>query len=994
MPVRPGNERAPAAAASRSKLERVVRQIGHLLPAQGPINVFIHHNTLHAFEHLPFDEAVLEASRLFGCQPYLSEDRYRQELRHGRIHEADVNAVLAAELGPRADATVLANLSRLELRRRIAIFGIPQRHGPALRWTLEETNVLKRLRADLPAEAQNALGLGNPHNGGRAEQARYIRRLWDSCRRAIERAANVSPAVQPAPIRHRDLLLAAFELDIDQWVHPPLIRATSAFLDQGLADWAMPGRERGLYRCFVDLYRSRLARWCGPIGKELQRSLCAEHDEQQDSWTSLARSLECLGLAADEWEPFLRAEALALRGFAGMIHQFELRPDRVPARAVPAQLVDFFAVRLLILRAALSYAAPAAGYQGSLAELRPWLRNHLPQPPAPSADDRAWPLFHLAQLGGLNVAHVDNLNAEEIARVEAELGEFDQTARRRLLHRAYERRLRQRYFDALAQHRPQPVSKPAFQVVFCIDEREESIRRHLEEVDPSVETFGIAGFFGVAMYYRGVTDAHARPLCPVAIRPRHFVAEINTASASGLRARLLRLSEQVGALVDKNVHLGSRRARRGAAIFAVLGALWVIPLVLRVVFPWLHRALRRSYDSLQLRRVRLAIEHQEAQRPPLGEQVGFTTEEMTEIVFSQLAATGIRQRFAPLVLILGHGSTSLNNPHESAHDCGACGGGRGGPNARAFAQMANLPQVRAALDARGLHIPSEVWFVGGERNTASNDIALYDTELAPNHVHALLRQAINSLESARRREAHERCRRFDNAAPSLTPAASLRHVQTRSADLAQPRPEFGHATNALCLIGRRSRTRGLFLDRRAFLVSYDANGDPDGAQLDQLLGAVVPVVAGISLEYYFGYVDPTNYGSGTKLPHNVTALVGVMDGAQSDLRTGLPWQMLEIHEPVRLSIVVEAKTALIRRLLEQRAELKRLVDHGWVFLATLDPASGEIVELDATGEHRYVPEHALAVCPGSSRAHYEGRRGHLPFVALGAATARSNAPAD
>ena len=35
----------------------------------------------------------------------------------------------------------------------------------------------------------------------------------------------------------------------------------------------------------------------------------------------------------------------------------------------------------------------------------------------------------------------------------------------------------------------------------------------------------------------------------------------------------------------------------------------------------------------------------------------------------------------------------------------------------------------------------------------------------------------------------------------------------------------------------------------------------------------------------------------------IAGLLGVMDGAQSDLRTGLPWQMVEIHEPTRLAIV-------------------------------------------------------------------------------------------
>ena len=141
--------------------------------------------------------------------------------------------------------------------------------------------------------------------------------------------------------------------------------------------------------------------------------------------------------------------------------------------------------------------------------------------------------------------------------------------------------------------------------------------------------------------------------------------------------------------------------------------------------------------------------------------------------------------------------------------------------------------------------------------------------------------------------------------------------------MAQPRPEYGHATNAFCIVGRRERTRGLFLDRRAFLVSYDPARDHDGALLARIMAAVVPVVAGISLAYYFSYVDPSGYGCGTKLPHNVTSLLGVMDGAQSDLRTGLPWQMVEIHEPTRLAIVVEGTPDRVWRGVQDNPAIQR-----------------------------------------------------------------------
>ena len=66
-------------------LTGVIDRLAHLLPAQGPISIFIHHNTLHAFEHLPFEEAVVRAGEQLRCEPFLPESRYRDKLASGRI---------------------------------------------------------------------------------------------------------------------------------------------------------------------------------------------------------------------------------------------------------------------------------------------------------------------------------------------------------------------------------------------------------------------------------------------------------------------------------------------------------------------------------------------------------------------------------------------------------------------------------------------------------------------------------------------------------------------------------------------------------------------------------------------------------------------------------------------------------------------------------------------------------------------------------------------
>ena len=960
-------------------LEHMIDHLAHLLPAQGPISIFIHHNTLHAFEHLPFEDAVERGAERFNCQPFLSEARYRAKLGDGRILAKDVEFLIRETLGERGDETIATVGTRFDVWRRIVLHGIPAAHGRTLSWLLEETEALSRVRTDLPRDAK--LAWSALVEGDGAERA-AVRHLWEACASAAARAGEARALNPPALVRHRDLLLAATGIDSDAWAHAVLIRFIAGYLDQGLAPWVMPHRERGIHGCFLELYGTPLAAQCAPWARSLPAIVADDRDAGRTPIASIEHSLHALGVADAEWEDYLTADVLALRGWAGMVRQIEVRPDRVPAKEVPATLSGYLAVHLLLERAALEYAARhALGRREPLSALRTDLRERIPPVAVPTTSERAWPLFHVAQLCGLDASIVDHWTADDVRRIESELNELTRVLQRQFLHRAYERTVRHRFYDALIRHTSrEPPPSPIFQAIFCIDEREESIRRHLEEVEPMVETASTAGFFNVPMYHQAATDAHPRPLCPVVIRPDHFVEEVEE-EPEAFTGRSRRAQRRAAGFLGYNVHYGSRMLVRGALLMTLIGGLMLIPLVFRVVFPWLASRWRRVRETTTTpAHTRLRLERDDTAPPPIGKYAGFTVAEMSAIVRRVLEDTGIAGRLSRLVFVVGHGSVSLNNPHESAHDCGACGGGRGGPNARAFAQMANDSRVRDRLAREGLRIDPSTWFVGAQRNTCNNTITLFDADLVPDDRQPLLARARDVFDTARRREAHERCRRFD-AVPTWYPTlAALAHVEGRAADLAQPRPEYGHATNAFCVVGRRSRSAGLFLDRRAFLVSYDPSHDDDGAILARVMAAVVPVLAGISLEYYFSYVDPIGYGCGTKLPHNVTALLGVMDGAQSDLRTGLPWQMVEIHEPTRLAIVVEAPADRLLQTIRSNPEIDRLVSHRWIWLACLDPQSGALWELRGGDFVRHMPDHALPIVTGTSASWYQGKRGFLPPV--------------
>lgn len=1013
-------------------LEQAIDRAAHLLPAQGPITVFVHHNTLHGFESQSFHDALRKGSQVFGCQTYMAEDRYRQELLRGRIRFSELRDVLEEDLGQGAGEPVPAFGRRVDLR--LAMLQYPLRIGPTseLTWYVAEEDALRRVRDEVSSAARTQMiaetrrwamrdlrrgidprqaGLVPGSDGGVARgvveiidhfrestlenwtEAEWegftLQALWRVCRDGVRDLPSFTPP-PPSPFRHRDLLLEATGEDADLLVNPLLIRFTAAFLDQGVCQWRLPRRDEGYFRAFCSLYRQPLGP-PEPWMRELSRELKRLEDAGVEPLDSVFESLAALGVSQVEWEPFLAATLLSLRGFAGMVRVTELRGDRTVNPAPPGSLTGFLAVRLILDRVALGYLGRRAlGHDGPLSGLRAAALERAGERPTHSVEQRAFLVFQLAQLFGLSPDVLSRLGRAEWANLVSEIEAFHGTERRRIFQSAYERRFVTQTLDAVALHsRDASLERPAprFQAVFCIDEREESIRRHLEEVAPDCETLGTAGYFSVPMFYRGAADAHFVALCPPAILPRHWVVEEVTEDLRGDHLRRARTRKVLG-MVQHRLHAGSRGLTFGAAIAAAGGVLASIPLVTRTLFPRTTGRIRQRFGSFVQTppTTRLRLERTSEAAGPEGDGVGFTVDEMAGIADKILRELGLTTpgRFSRLVLIVGHGSTSMNNPHESAHDCGACGGSRGGPNARALAAILNDPRVRARLAERGLQVPLSTVFVATSHNTSSEAVGYFDTDLIPVTHRREFEAARDDLETARLRDAHERARRFYSAPLDLSFQGARQHVEGRAEDLAQVRPEWGHATNAISIVGRRGLTRGLFLDRRAFLVSYDPTlDDADGTVLARILGAVFPVCAGISLEYYFSYVDNPGWGCGTKLPHNITALLGVMDGAASDLRTGLPWQMVEIHEPVRLLFVIEAEAAVMLGVINANPMIGRLCRNDWLHLAVLDPTTRKLSLYGSGAFHPYEPQAAGLPHAASSVDWYRGWRDHLEFAQIG-----------
>jgi uncharacterized protein YbcC (UPF0753/DUF2309 family) len=470
------------------------------------------------------------------------------------------------------------------------------------------------------------------------------------------------------------------------------------------------------------------------------------------------------------------------------------------------------------------------------------------------------------------------------------------------------------------------IKVKSFQAMFCIDDRACSLRRYLEKHDPACETFGTPGFFGVEFFFQPDHGKFYTKLCPAPITPKYLIKEI------GVRRKH-----------EKDVHFTkhSHSLFSGWLISQTLGFWSAFKLLLTIFKPSVSPAMASSFKHME-KTSKLTIENKHLHHRENDLQIGFTIEEMAVRVESLLKSIGLVKDFAPIVYVIGHGSSSVNNPHYAAYDCGACSGRAGSVNSRVICHMANQRKVRELLSDKGLEIPDTTQFVGGLHDTTRDEIMFFDEELLSigNRERHWVNESI--FTQALDANSKERSRRFESINTELSTEEIHAKIRIRSVSLFEPRPELNHATNSLCIVGRRSLTQHLFLDRRAFLNSFDYQVDPDGNYLFNILEAAASVCGGINLEYFFSRVDNQKLGAGTKLPHNVMGLFGVANGIDGDLRPGLPSQMIEVHDPVRLLLVVEHFPEVVLKTIQKSSETYEWFINEWVHLIVIHPITREL----------------------------------------------------
>ncbi|HSW66424.1 MAG TPA: DUF2309 domain-containing protein [Bacillota bacterium] len=682
-----------------------------------------------------------------------------------------------------------------------------------------------------------------------------------------------------------------YPIDMDNAVQPLLFRIICSYIDQGIAISPFPFEDKGLLNALRNLEDSSLVSF---FKTKKARNLL------QDESCTIAKLLEIVVGKEAYYEQYVYDQQFAHRGWSGMVSTLEDRPETLlyPKKI---SLKDMIILELLLEIDTLE-SRFGKGWQP--------LGNSVTQPPVD--------MFAMEPSSEL----------QEVIEIWQDAFEWSY----------YDTVLSGLLLTLPAKSVADKATPKSFQSIFCIDEREYSLRTYVERADNHCETFGAPGFFGVEFYFH---PAHAKfydKLCPAPVTPKYLIKEIPKGSQH-LHAKEIMYTKHSHKLV------------RGFLLSYVLGIPALGKLVANLINPTMSPAIADAFGHMDSN-ADLTIVHTGAHDTEKGLQVGFTVQEMADRVEKLLRCIGLTKNFSPLVYVIGHGSSSANNPHHGAHDCGACSGRPGLVNARVFAYMANYQPVRDLLEARGLSIPASTQFLGAMHDTASDEIKFYDEAVLNNENGRLHRKNKQLFEKALDLDAKERSRRFMSI-DTKQPIHKIRSdIKKRSVSYYEPRPELGHGTNALCVVGRRDLTKHLFLDRRAFLNSYDYTTDPEGALLGNVLAPLGVVCGGINLEYFFSRMDNYKLGAGTKLPHNVMGLIGVANSNDGDLRSGLPLQMIEVHDPVRLLMIVEHYPEVVLKVIQSNPALYEWFANEWIHLVALHPKEKALYVFE---EGKFVP---------------------------------------
>jgi uncharacterized protein len=877
-------------AVAVETLSDTLNWVGYYLPHQGTLQHFVHHNPLGAFENYGFETACEIGGLLYKGRCFLEQDRYLELLKAKKISKKQLQASVRKRLPEAGQGfqdlcfAFLCDPPRLKTPLLIekAIQKKTQVYPHYTAWVHE----LQPMIAKIP--------IPDAH--------------WDT----------------HLYTTHAAFLLSDQGIDIDDIINPMLAKFLSTYSDPGSAYWKNEAYTQGLWACFRENYVSGVwleNHWAQNIRQELKTNPHVSDTVE----SNILYYLNKLGVPPAKHGVYLLNLALRLKGWASFFNQLEHHPEESLDDTV-YRLKDFLLIKLvfeyvivqqhvepLTLSLPAIFEAQKSAYKATLRLQQLWdclcffeQQGQISQEAWRVSPEEKW-----SAVQGISMLSYDHrlfLYQQALDNTFTEQKISDLYAHNR-------KRLRQR------DRSKRKATTPSFQYVTCIDDREESLRRHIEFADSRCQTFGIAGHFEMNMQFKAFNEVRFRKLCPGGIAQTFNVVQRVNTSQHHKNSRMYAMLYRA--------YAWQTRVSIGAFLTPLLtGVFAIFPLVFKLFFPGLDLALRQQMKRWFVPAT-LPVDlvfHAE------GNADGISYEEGADKVAQLFKTIGLLHHFAPFVLMVGHGSSSVNNPHEYGYNCGACGGGKGMANARVFAKIANHPQVRKILQQKhGLYVPEDTCFVGGYHDTCNDSILWFDQHLSPAQTSAF-ENLHTVFKTALEQNMLERSQKFHNITADMSPQRVIQKVKARVNQISEARPEYNHATNALCIMGRRDLTRALSLERKSFLCSYDPALDDHGQELARLMSTAVPVCAGINLEYYFSSTDTEVFGCGSKLNHNIVNNYAVMSGFASDLRLGLSRQMVEIHLPRRMTFIIESAPEVLLTLLEENPKIRQLFLNDWAQL--------------------------------------------------------------
>lgn len=855
------------------------------LPLQNPLHSFVHNNILQTFENLDFHEALKVAGELYRARTYWPLEKYKKLFRAEKITEVDVERALEHYLGYEHE---LPFFSHLGITKKDFFY----------RLMFSELNF----------------------NDDEVQPELDDERLWSHCREKMKDETLVLSR-SPVHLRGRAYWEKHYNFLFSQSVHPFVTRLIGSYLDQGQSFWGNPFSQEGFWKFVAyDLEQTGnfLSGWQKVFAEKVRNS------EGKNSGDIILNELQGMNIPEELREKFLLEILFDLKGWSGMVNKLETEPWQATVKSPKIELADFIAIVLLMESSIDTFFSGTYSLDISLIRGR---KDAIRL----SGFQLSLALYQITTAMKLDSKWVQRLSKSAALEIVDGIDLAEHEHLIRLWHESFEHHYHRTALNALMSRegRVEESSTPTAQVLFCIDDREESIRRHVEEVNPSLRTYGVVGFFGVDMKFSSYKHDRLIAQCPPVITPTKIVTEVPLDQKKG--TFFFRLNNLLG-ITDLGFYYQSRTLFRGVLATLILGTMSVVPMFLQVFFPEKAKKIKGSISRFLGAELKTEIRIEKT-----DELHGYDIDQMANIVKYVFDMCGIRNEFSPLIILLAHGSSSNNNPFRQAYGCGACGGNAGIPNSRAFGKMANDPRVRVKLSELGISIPDTTRIISGFHDTCTDEISFFDLESIPDGHRKSLDKIIPDLNEGCKRNALERCQRFSSPRARMSAEIAHKHVRERALDPAQPRPEYGHSKNALAIVAPRSLTKGLFLNRRAFLHSYNWKLDPEGKTLAQVVLGGVPVAVNINMDYYFSLVDNENFGCGSKLPLNLTALLGVMTGSQGDLRIGLARQMVEIHEPIRNMTIIEAPFATVQKLFDGHPRLRNILRQHWFRLVIHDP---------------------------------------------------------